>query len=409
MANFTSATTSNPSPTLLLEALRAHLLPTPIFPLFTETLNIFAHFQLLSARLKEEARRALTMHNDLLAEYDETGLSNDDIVEMGSLTVQEGVTVERISKRDEGDLMSAFSLGFRKYYFAYLLSTPGLTPMALTNIRTILNSYLPDLSSPTTKSKTLPLFISCMPPDQESVSMHYRDTVLAWCERVESAIATGAAPMKFESFYPNEKARGIRKRATLNIFEDTDGSESVKEEEDLSEADDDGRQHEGFASTSRRRHTLAITGPTPVQRHTNATPFGSIAHQSASRPRALLPVAGPSRHLSSNEGADSIDLTDFHNTLPVRQSTADLRDRRKTTSFTPTKLGTSALHAPPLRSSETQDASSTRSKKRPRQSFPPAGPDYTVRAKEFGENVDRRKLQPFDNDELYKSKKSRLP
>ena len=106
---------SRASLTTLLSALRVHLTPTPLLNALPTALQIFAHFQLVSERIKDEARRALKEHEKLLRHLELFGSEEEDLVVMGALTKKEGKRLRSLAERDEGETILAFSLEFRKH------------------------------------------------------------------------------------------------------------------------------------------------------------------------------------------------------------------------------------------------------------------------------------------------------
>ncbi len=110
-----SGTASLPT---LLAALRAHLIPAPLLNALPTTLQTFAHFQLVSERIKAEAMRALVEHDALLKEMELSAVEVEDQVKMGVLSEKEGRRLKRLVQRDEEDRMLAFSMEFRRHVSA---------------------------------------------------------------------------------------------------------------------------------------------------------------------------------------------------------------------------------------------------------------------------------------------------
>ncbi|KAK8861530.1 hypothetical protein IAR55_002352 [Kwoniella newhampshirensis] len=450
------------SPALLLEALRAHLLPSPIFPRLQSALEIYAHFQILSRQLRSEAHRAVMIQEEMLQELDAAGYDPIEQVRRGTLNEYDGQIIGNIGKRDGDDMMFGFSLEFRKYYFAFLLSSPTLTPKTAHDVRNVIDTYLPDLAQSSIASTPVPLFISCMTSSQAEILGLYRQTVLGWYDRAQESLARGECSLPFETFYSGQKGRGQRKRDTLvhnlikeaekvvrdveqmrNVFENQEDTEVKEEEEEEKEEEVEGEEEgidtaymivgakgEGLRADSNRRHTF---GPSTSSNAHNGAALPYLATLSSShRYRSSLPVAGPSRlrdhpALLSPRPGFITDTRRSHESHvhaqqepngaagnvsseaepPARLSTtAGSQDRRKTTAFTPTRAESGIATQQP-RSAAAPASSSAKPNKRPRQSFPPSGPDYTVRTKDFGDNIDRERLRPFDNSEFYKSKKAR--
>lgn len=98
----------------LLQSLRNHLVPTPLFNALPTTLQIFSHFQLVSERIQAEALRGLKEHDELTQEMEAWGIAEEDQVAMGALRPKEGRKLRRMTQRDNNETMLAFSLAFRK-------------------------------------------------------------------------------------------------------------------------------------------------------------------------------------------------------------------------------------------------------------------------------------------------------
>ncbi len=115
MATFNRVSSSKASLSTLLAALQTHLTPTPLLNALPTALQLFAHFQLVSERIKAEAARALTEHDELVRELELSGVAQGDQVAMGALKKEEGRRLRRLAARDEEETMLAFSLEFRKH------------------------------------------------------------------------------------------------------------------------------------------------------------------------------------------------------------------------------------------------------------------------------------------------------
>lgn len=86
----------------LLTALSIHLTPFPLLYALPSALQLFAHFQLVSERIKAEAARALREDEKLRTTS-------------SALNEKERRRVERWAGRDAVDAMLGFSVEFRKH------------------------------------------------------------------------------------------------------------------------------------------------------------------------------------------------------------------------------------------------------------------------------------------------------
>ena len=105
----------------LINALQAHLIPTPLLNTLPTALQIFAHFQLVGERIKLEAARALEEHHETLKSMDDRAIRLQDQVAMGALNEKDGRRLNKLAKRDEEETMFAFSMEFRKHVCSLLL------------------------------------------------------------------------------------------------------------------------------------------------------------------------------------------------------------------------------------------------------------------------------------------------
>jgi len=105
---------SSASPSTLLHALKAHLLPTPCFSSLPTALTIFANFQLLSNKLQSHAHRVLQLDTQIRNDLLTRGIPETDLENEGTLSYKELKRIRRIARRDEG-FMYIFSSEIRKH------------------------------------------------------------------------------------------------------------------------------------------------------------------------------------------------------------------------------------------------------------------------------------------------------
>lgn len=124
------STSRKPTPSFLrdtaayLPVLRSHLEPSPILKALPTALQIFAHFQLLSLRIAEQAAEALDIQEELAAELEDESLPLSKWVKREALSREEGRRIKAWSGRDEGDIMFGLSLEVRKIVrVTYILSS----------------------------------------------------------------------------------------------------------------------------------------------------------------------------------------------------------------------------------------------------------------------------------------------
>lgn len=71
--------------------------------LLPSTLQLFAHLQLLSARIRREATRALEIHSELIEKLEEDGVDEKYWIAMGALKTSEGRALRRIKEEGMGE------------------------------------------------------------------------------------------------------------------------------------------------------------------------------------------------------------------------------------------------------------------------------------------------------------------
>ena len=98
-----------------LEALRVHLLPSPLLNALPTALQVFAHFQLVNERIQAEAARALIRHDEVTLDLESRRTDLEDQVALGALSRSEGRRLKRMLNSKQSELMLAFSLEFRKH------------------------------------------------------------------------------------------------------------------------------------------------------------------------------------------------------------------------------------------------------------------------------------------------------
>lgn len=102
-------------PMSILQALEAHLSPSPLLAKLPIALELYAHLQLLSARIKSECRRALAEQEILADELMRKGVPPVKWLDCGALNQREGRRMKRWAGRDGEGRMFGFSLEFRKH------------------------------------------------------------------------------------------------------------------------------------------------------------------------------------------------------------------------------------------------------------------------------------------------------
>ncbi|WVF67160.1 hypothetical protein IAT40_001906 [Kwoniella sp. CBS 6097] len=202
-----SSSSLSPSPALIIQALKAQLLPTPLYPQLASSLQLLAHLHLLRCKIHKEAMAVLKLHRRLRKKLDELGYGDRHKVVLGILNQVEGEEVQVIhntyeAKMRNGETLLALSLDLRKFYIAKLLSTPK---MPIEKVKWMVDSYLPDIAGVNIVAhKTL--YIRCMTSKEPGIYERYRGTVLDWCAKAEEhAKNKTAAPLEWTTLYPTDK------------------------------------------------------------------------------------------------------------------------------------------------------------------------------------------------------------
>lgn len=97
----TASNPTSPDPHTILDLLRSSLIPFYAKGLPT-TLQLYAHLQLLSSRIRSEARRAVAEQERLIALLEQEGVDEADWLAHGALRRTDGRTLRRIGA-EEGD------------------------------------------------------------------------------------------------------------------------------------------------------------------------------------------------------------------------------------------------------------------------------------------------------------------
>ncbi|WVR03849.1 hypothetical protein IAU60_000846 [Kwoniella sp. DSM 27419] len=404
------ASSLKPSPFAILDALRAVLTPAPILSHTPDTLRLFAHVQLQTRAIRSEARRVLKAHQRLTRRLARAGCSPSQQVEYGVLNEREGLEVSEIWKRwkeDADDRMMAFSLGYRKFHTAKVLSTPKINPA---QVLPIINNYFPnDL-----EAEGLPLYIRCMTSDQLAVCRKYRTDVMAWYDRAQERFRSGLPALDFTEFYPRETDNGQKLqdslvhniiRLTEHMVEDVASLEALFAEPDEDMGVDDAQDYATAEYEEELEEQRVLAGTPPFQHR----PVGPRILVSLSPSPSPVDIASAGRVTTS---ANLIRPIDHH--VPILEVAAHADgqagpssqaplgfSRRKTLSHFPVVISPAEPRSSLVTSPQVRSSPTSKKRARPRQSFPPTGPDYRVSpGKHAPSSAKKQKLRPFDNSEL---------
>ncbi|WWC97019.1 hypothetical protein V866_003896 [Kwoniella sp. B9012] len=450
------------SPDLILQTLRAHLIPHPILAYLPTVLNLFAHLQLLSDKIQSEAIRALTIHVKLVKRLNKEGCHPQEQVFRGALNEREGNDIICVKKRREEakGRMLAFSLEFRKHHIATLLSTPKI-PFG--QVEKIIESYFPKSQDENNRIvKEHPaLYIRCMASEQIRIFDHYGKVVRGWYERAKSLKAEDKPPLSYVDLYPDDIVDGKTKQDSLcknilreaervledmevlrDIFRNDDrregyqseGTKSVSEsrswgnigevnlDESDGEKDDAGRRFtkaekgKGKAVDSNLGQSEEITVPTLPPKFSIPTAFPKKSIRPSTPP--LIRVRETTKPLAKT----FTEFTPSSNCKPPQQERSheaiDLTDdSSRTAPPSARSYHSSQLHSDDMRKTlpstlvipnVTPSSPNIVTKKRPRQSYPLTGPDYTAPAPKLGGSAGKEKLRPFENSELPRAKRTKV-
>ncbi|OCF57975.1 hypothetical protein L486_04001 [Kwoniella mangroviensis CBS 10435] len=450
------------SPDLILQTLRAHLIPHPILAYLPTVLNLFAHLQLLSDKIQSEAIRALTVHVKLVKRLNKEGCNPQEQVRRGALNEREGNEIISVKKRREEakGRMLAFSLEFRKHHAATLLSTPKI-PFG--QVEKIIESYFPKLQDDNNRIviEHPALYIRCMACEQIPVFDHYGKVVRGWYERAKSLKDGGRPPLLYVDLYIDDKVNGKIKQDSLckNILREAEKVlEDMEVLRDIFGNDDNrkGYQSEGDNSLSESRSWGNI-GEVNLDESDGEEDDAGRRYTKAEKGKAKAVDSdfGQSEEITAPTLPSKIYTPTAFPKKPVRPSTPPptrVRQRTKPLAKTFTEVAPSRSCQPPQqeRSHETIDLTddssratppSARSdhssqlhfddrrktlpstlvipivtnsspnivtKKRPRQPYPLTGPDFTAPAPKVGGSAVKEKLRPFENSELPRAKRTKV-
>ncbi|OCF34715.1 hypothetical protein I316_03758 [Kwoniella heveanensis BCC8398] len=340
-SNHTSSSASSftplsPAPTLILQALQAQLLPSPIYTQLGSSLQLIAHLQLLSHKIYKEAINVLKLHKRLRNRLDQYGYSEKDKVVLGILNEVEGNKVRDVmesyeTQTKDGETLLRFSLDLRQFYIAKLLSTPK---MPLTSVKWMIDSYFPDLSSTTAvKVENHPtLYIRCMKQNELGIYEGYREVVMAWYAMSEERAQTETSPLEWKNFYLTDEDNGVSRQQAMIDHVLQAGQQISVDAEALTEI---------FVHNN--------TGKVIVDDH----------FFKKKRNGGAMEESG---NLSS--GRKEVDVKSDQRGDRVKQDLEYEQQNRKQTIISP--------RPPPLLSR----GPNSHKRPRPRQSFPPTGPNY---------------------------------
>ncbi|WRT65656.1 uncharacterized protein IL334_002601 [Kwoniella shivajii] len=455
-----STTPTSASPEEILLALRSHLLPHPVLSHLPTTLNLLAHIQLLSLQISIECVRALTSHARLVKKLRREGYSDREQVVRGVLSEREGYDISEIQKlREEANhRMLAFSLEFRKHHIATLLALPKLPPG---QINGLVNAYFPSDLTISDMTSHPALYIRCMSPNQISLLDHYGKIVRGWYKRKEDSYRGRQPPLSYSDFYPDDQDNGKAKQDSLckNLLKE---AEKVLEDIATLEEIFAPNAQEILGDDTSVKEEVELLKPVQAEREKGKEVdyrekmYSQVAVASPGRPKipiseklissikpSVLPKPtqpGNFNHVppSTSTPSNLSKLPPHSSNLMKSKSSSSLKDSRRVTissgqaSQVPRsetiELGAgssnpsqSAISIPPWASQATASINrrqtlssvvqytstpSSLRKKRPRQSFPSTGPEYTTPLKH--DTVRREKLRPFENSELHRGKRARM-
>ncbi|WVW80098.1 hypothetical protein I302_102071 [Kwoniella bestiolae CBS 10118] len=452
-------TSPSPSPSLVLHALQAHLLPQPILAYLPTLLNLFAHLQLLSSKIQSEATRALVVHNKLVRRLKRKGYSDREQVLRGALSEKEGNGIASIKKRrgEAESWMLDLSMEFRKHHIATILSTPKI-PFG--QVQRIIESYFPpDLESDGVKGHPA-LYIRCMTSEQVTVLNQYSNVVKEWYERAKVLKDENKPPLSYSDFYPYATDNGKSKQDSLckNILKEAEKViDDMRELQSIfGEEKENGMEGKGEMETYRimdnrsdevgqdplsdkekdesRRYTSAEKGKGKEVEsgNTDKKKDASLkypSHHAKAKPQnRSITLTHPSSPPPISPTSHSVSMSDPSSpspttTNPPQQTTTHEPIDLTVDSSQPTNLPQQsgmASHSSISQISTSSDrrktlpstfvlpptTSSPKTKKRPRQSYPATGPDYTAPLR-VG-TVGKEKLRPFEDSELRGGKRARV-
>ena len=110
MAGWQRAT--KPDLDLILETIRDILEPSPAWTLLPKLLQLFAHLQLVSARVSQEAHRALRQNARYLKRL-EREVPENQLKQWGVILKQDGEALDRLATKDTTREDSMMDLSFR--------------------------------------------------------------------------------------------------------------------------------------------------------------------------------------------------------------------------------------------------------------------------------------------------------
>ncbi|WVQ94757.1 hypothetical protein IAU59_001838 [Kwoniella sp. CBS 9459] len=464
------ASSLSPSPALILQALNAQLLPAPLYPQLGSSLQLIAHLYLLSEKIYKQAVHVLKLHKRLRRKLDEHGYGDKDKVLLGTLNEIEGNQVQEIVTAYEEEIMEggtllALSLELRQLYVAKLLSAPK---MPLEKVKWMIDSYFPDISD-TKVEVHQTLYIRCMRGYDIAIYENSRKAVLEWFAMAEERAKNQTPRLKWNELYPadNSNDNGSSRQRVLvdrilsaarqvsddaqtleEVFVRTNTGKVVVDDEFLErrrnrskekamsagmgngttfkaeekaspDQPDDDVDDNNDLRNGNRRHTTGIFSSPAI------SPIRAQRAQRAQRaslpPTAPTPGSSPLTHSRlvvppplqhSQTYLAPLSTAGEGPSKPSRAAQGTISKALDHTKIT--DLKPASTHNQPF----TPSSKSPNKHPRPRQSFPPAGPDYTASppsAKRTHANWrsddtdgpewdlrerETRRLRPFEDSEL---------
>ncbi|WWC68671.1 uncharacterized protein I206_102604 [Kwoniella pini CBS 10737] len=431
----------SPQPDLVLEALQAHLFPSPILSHLPNTLRLFAHFQLLSLQIQTEATRALIAHSRLVKKLTRKGYNLREQVLRGALNEKDGYDIQCIKKnrQEASHRMLAFSLEFRKLHLVTLFTTPKVP---LGQVQRILEGYFPKLEDGDDFDyeaviNDTEMYIRCMTTQQVSTFRHYQKIVKGWYDQARNLADHEKPPPLFTDFFPTEQDNGKFKQATLcknmmreaeKVIEDIRSLEKIfcvwdegevverpgyqlneDQQEDLElgdavEADDITPEAGRYTAVEKgKRKAIFDDRPTSVTGEDKATNFiqgRNYTHNTPpltqSKAQTGIPPPIYATQLIPKIDMVSTNITSCSQTGSMSQATP-IEPNPQRNSLIKNRRQTLPANIPITNSP-------SNSKKRPRQSLPStSGPDYTAQLRS-SDILRKDKLRPFQNSDLHRAK-----
>ncbi|KAK1927488.1 hypothetical protein DB88DRAFT_478188 [Papiliotrema laurentii] len=423
-----------PDPQSLIHAISRNICHDGLKILPT-TLQQFAHLQLLAARVRSEASRAMTIHLELSDRLESEGVDEYDWCNLGALSQAEGRALRRIIDEGEGrgeekreDVMMELSMNVRLFHLALILrkGDPNGPVMSL------LQTYFPDLAPPPPPSpkgskqlqkwyadirSSRMCFIRAMTPDQAQRMAVKRKTAQAMLDMVRKALAQGRPRPTWAQLLPEEtlSAEKVLERYRRDMVQtaETVLRDKVVIDTIFSETAD---EEDGMDTEPSRDRLTALGNTIEPARSTHDDAFGlSETRLVTDNPQVqIIP------NLASTSSAPLVNRSTI-------SSASSRRAEKREDSVARMDRGSSAhrLHSPQYSSTSgnrsspilpsasthpTVDASQSHKSSpqtsaihRPRRSRlpPPEGPDYTSPLPHS--HYSPKDLRPFSNDRLVRA------